>query len=375
MLTLENSSVESLVIGSESMTQTTHDMLSRLSLDGSSSLRKLDIIRCPQLYLLNMDGCTNLESVKIWNNTNAILPSLDLSGYPELKNLTLRYLPYINRLDLRKNSKIENIELSQMSNINTVNCENLVALSSVILDNSVPSDSLNLSNCAAIETLTLNCSSRLKEFVCSGMTGLTNLNISSSLLSGDLSFEFPSLERFTFNSNNNVTSFVLAKNNRLREAYIDRNTKLTLSSCNLNAEESLSYLSLCYNSNYSDATNDTLDLSGYYALDTLSMISSNGVVSLNLQGCSDLKLINLDYTDISGLDIEGCSSLIQADLYHCNLDAAALETFYGQLPSREISELATYRVSMNPGAETADASIALEKNWIPTTNNIAQDLE
>lgn len=105
------------------------------------------------------------------------------------------------------------------------------------------------------------------------------------------------------------------------------------------------------------------------------MISSNGVVSLNLQGCSDLKLINLDYTDISGLDIEGCSSLIQADLYHCNLDAAALETFYGQLPSREISELATYRVSMNPGAETADASIALEKNWIPTTNNIAQDLE
>ncbi len=373
MVSLENTSAESLKVGSES---TYHESLSRLSVNGSTSLRELAITYCSQLYLLNTSGCTALESILIKNNSQAILPSLDVSEFTNLRSLSLRYLPYIDILDLRANAKLENIVLQDMSNLSILNCENLTALNSITLYNAVPIDTLNLNNCQAVSSLDLNCGSGLKDLKCNGMSSLKYLNIYNSMLNGNLSFDLPSLENLTFRSNDDATSITLAEGNKLRQARISDNFKLDMSACNLNASQTLELLIMSNNSNSSNVSPYSLNLSGYTALDTLSLTSNGRMASLNIQGCKDLKLLNLDHSNsLSSLDITGCSSLLQVDLYSCGLDETALETFYGQLPARQISDLATYRVTNNPGAETADATQALNKNWVPTTNSIGDDIQ
>lgn len=373
MVSLENTSAESLKVGSES---TYHESLSRLSVNGSTSLRELAITYCSQLYLLNTSGCTALESILIKNNSQAILPSLDVSEFTNLRSLSLRYLPYIDILDLRANAKLENIVLQDMSNLSILNCENLTALNSITLYNAVPIDTLNLNNCQAVSSLDLNCGSGLKDLKCDGMNGLKYLNIYNSMLNGNLSFDLPSLESLTFRSNDDATSITLSEGNKLRQVRISDNFKLDMSACNLNAGQTLELLIMNNNSNSSNVSPYSLNLSGYTALDTLSLTSNGRMASLNIQGCTDLKLLNLDYSNsLSSLDITGCSSLLQVDLYSCGLDETALETFYGQLPARQISDLATYRVTNNPGAETADATQALNKNWVPTTNSIGDDIQ
>ena len=373
MVSLENTSAESLKVGSES---TYHESLSRLSVNGSTSLKDLAITYCSQLYLLNTSGCTALESILIKNNSQAILPSLDVSEFTNLRSLSLRYLPYIDILDLRANAKLENIVLQDMSNLSILNCENLTALNSITLYNAVPIDTLNLNNCQAVSSLDLNCGSGLKDLKCNGMSSLKYLNIYNSMLNGNLSFDLPSLESLTFRSNDDATSITLSEGNKLRQARISDNFKLDMSACNLNASQTLELLIMSNNSNSSNVSPYSLNLSGYTALDTLSLTGNGRMSSLNIQGCTELKLLNLDYSNsLSSLDITGCSSLLQVDLYSCGLDETALETFYGQLPARQISDLATYRVTNNPGAETADATQALNKNWVPTTNSIGDDIQ
>lgn len=368
----ENTALETLSVG---RTDDSHSNLSVISTSGSTSLRELIIDSCEQLYLLGTEGCENLENLRIYNNSSSILPSLDLSEFTKLTRLYLKTLPNITSLDLRHLSQLQDLYLYDMGYLQTLNCEGLTSLSSITLSTSVPIDTLNLNNCSSLTSLSINGSgSKLKVFKASGMTGLETLSLNNTRISGNISFSFPALETLTFNDNNNVNSLNFAEDSRLHHATLRNNLNLNLGASDLHSEQTLSFLSLYNNSSYIQNFNQSLDFSGYAALDTLSVTYSSKIDTIYVSDCSSLTVLNLDQChNLTGLDITGCSSLLEVDLYNCELSVEAVGKFFQQLPDREITDEALYRITGNPGA-SADASEAILKNWIPTTNDIASDL-
>ena len=369
----ENTSLETLSVG---RTNNSHSNLSVISTTGSSSLRELIINRCEQLYLLETDGCENLENLRIYNNTSSILPSLDLSGFPNLTKLYLKTLPNITRLDLRHLSRLQSLLLYDMQNIQTLNCDGLANLSSLTLSTSAPNDSLILNNCSSLTSLSLNGGNDrdVKILETSGMTGLSDLSITNTGISGDISFSFPALEKFFFSYNNNVTKITFAEDSKLRHITLENNSNIDLSASDFYSEQTLSFMRLYDNSSSLDNSSQSLDFSGYSVLDTLSIRNNYEVDSINVSNCPSLKVLNLDQChNMTGLDITGCNSLLKVDLYDCSLSVEAISEFFLQLPGKEITDEALYRITGNPG-ESADESVAREKNWIPTTNDIASDI-
>ena len=369
----ENTSLETLSVG---RTDNSHSNLSVISTTGSSSLRELIINRCEQLYLLETDGCENLENLRIYNNTSSILPSLDLSGFPNLTKLYLKTLPNITRLDLRHLSRLQSLLLYDLKNLQTLNCDGLANLSSLTLSTSAPNDSLILNNCSSLTSLSLNGGNDrdVKILETSGMTGLSDLSISNTGISGDISFSFPALEKFFFSYNNNVTKITFAEDSKLRHITLENNSNIDLSASDFHSEHTLSFMRLYDNSSSLDNSSQSLDFSGYSVLDTLSIRNNYEVDSINVSNCPSLKVLNLDQChNMTGLDITGCNSLLKVDLYDCSLSVEAISEFFLQLPGKEITDEALYRITGNPG-ESADESVAREKNWIPTTNDIASDI-
>lgn len=368
----ENTALETLSVG---RTNNSHSNLSVISTSGSTSLRELIINRCEQLFLLGTEGCENLENLHIYNNTSSILPSLDLSEFTKLTRLYLKTLPNITRLDLRHLNQLQSLYLYDMGYLKTLDCEGLTSLSSITLSTSVPIDTMNLNNCSSLTSLSINGSgSKLKVFKASGMTGLETLSLNNTNISGNISFSFPALETLTFNNNDNVTTLNFAEESRLRRATLENNDNLNLTASNFSSEETLSFMSMDNNSRDLEDSSQSLDLSGYAALDTLSVTNSYEIDTINVSDCSSLTVLNLDQCHyLTGLDITGCSSLLEVDLYNCELSVEAVGKFFQQLPDREITDEALYRITGNPGA-SADASEAILKNWIPTTNDIASDI-
>lgn len=368
----ENTALETLSVG---RTNSSHSNLSVISTSGSTSLRELIINRCEQLYLLETEGCENLENLRIYNNSSSILPSLDLSEFTKLTRLYLKTLPNITRLDLRHLNQLQSLYLYDMGYLKTLDCGGLTSLSSITLSTSVPIDTLNLNNCSSLTSLSINGSgSKLKVFKASGMTGLETLSLNNTRISGNISFSFPALETLTFNNNDNVTTLNFAEESRLRRATLENNDNLNLTASNFSSEETLSFMSMDNNSRDLEDSSQSLDLSGYAALDTLSVTNSYEIDTINVSDCSSLTVLNLDQCHyLTGLDITGCSSLLEVDLYNCELSVEAVGKFFQQLPERDITDEALYRITGNPGA-SADASEAILKNWIPTTNDIASDL-
>lgn len=378
LLTAENCpSLEELVIGNSSG-NIGHEHLGALSVNGCTALRNLEIWSCSQLYLFNTENCGNLENLRIWNNysSSAILPTLSLSGFPLLKTLALKSLPELSSLNLTILPQLESLELSNM-NLKTVNCANLNRLSSISLSASVPSDTLNLSNCSSLTGLTIDgqSSRRLKVLHADGLTSLRSAVINYTSLSGALNFTWPALETLRMENNNNITSVQIAEGNQLRRVIMKSNSNLDIAASRFNAEQTLTDLRLIGNSSQLSDSSLVLNLTGHAVLDTLAVMNTYQVKSINVSGCQELTLLNLDNCYyLNTLDISGCPSLLKVDLAECNLSTEAVLNLFIQLPERELRDQANYRLSGNPGATNADNSEAVRKNWIPTTNDIASDI-
>ncbi len=368
IMSMNNSTVENLTLED-------HPELITLSLNGCTNLKVLDIEDSDQLNLLYMDGCQSITSLRIWNNSNSQLPAPDLSQFPNLKHLLYNHLQNISHLDLRANSKLKGINLAYLSNLTYLNCEGLSELNELHLNNGGSPDTLILNNCSSLEALEYgsNTTRRLRHFESSGMTSLKSL-ILSNLSLPEINLDMPSLETLSIDERSSVPESVLKKihvseGNQLRKATIHGTCYLNIEDIELNARNTLTSLNIgsIY---YGTAPAASYDLSGYTKLDTLCIISCNGLQNLNLSGCTSLTLADLDYSGLHTLDLTGCDNLRQLDLYSNEFTGDELDAVFEQLPVRELEDGAKYRIAGCPGAGSCNIDIAQQKRWALVTTDI-----
>jgi hypothetical protein len=112
----------------------------------------------------------------------------------------------------------------------------------------------------------------------------------------------------------------------------------------------------------SDNQLSVLDVSGYVALKEL-WCANNQLSTLNISSCTALEWLWCSDNQLSVLDVSGCAAL---NLLRCEtnqLSATALNDVFTGLPDHSDNYSGSIYIRNNPGSETSDLSIAINKNW------------
>ena len=175
--------------------------------------------------------------------------------------------------------------------------------------------------------------------------------------------------RFSHNYSNSLTRTITVKGENI--THLDCGmisislTNLDVSNCT-----KLEYLDCYYNKLTS------LDVSKNSKL-TYLRCSSNSLSSLDVSKCTALEQLDCNHNQLTGLDVSNSTALIDygdwhaLNVYYNLLDAAALNALFGTLHSKTI-DVDRYRKTINidgnPGRNTCDRSIAVNKGWVVIPN-------
>lgn len=350
------------------------EQLSRLSVAGCESLNLIDLTDCYNLYFFYTEGCGNITNIRLWNNNQSgRLPVFDFSRFPNLQHLLLNNIDEFKRLDLRPLTQLRFMNIANID-LSCINCQGLTQLNELHLNQPSTPDSLILNGCSSLSSLDLN-SSTIRYIDLDGASSLSALSISNSDYLDSLNLTLPALESLKLEYIDNLEAINITEGSRLRKVSIDNCWNLNIGASDLNAEQTLRHL-FVQNSGGNRTDSTDIDLSGYQVLDTLVLRSCYKARSLNLSNCTSLSLIDLDNSKLVTLSIEGCESLMQADLAYNLFNVDALNLFFGQLPQRNFDSPAQYRLDGCPGDGNSNlnTSVADEKFWSPTPNNIGSDI-
>lgn len=350
------------------------EQLSRLSVAGCESLNLIDLTDCYNLYFFYTEGCGNITNIRLWNNNQSgRLPVFDFSRFPNLQHLLLNNIDEFKRLDLRPLTQLRFMNIANID-LSCINCQGLTQLNELHLNQPSTPDSLILNGCSSLPSLDLN-SSTIRYIDLDGASSLSALSISNSDYLDSLNLTLPALESLKLEYIDNLEAINITEGSRLRKVSIDNCWNLNIGASDLNAEQTLRHL-FVQNSGGNRTDSTDIDLSGYQVLDTLVLRSCYKARSLNLSNCTSLSLIDLDNSKLVTLSIEGCESLMQADLAYNLFNVDALNLFFGQLPQRNFDSPAQYRLDGCPGDGNSNlnTSVADEKFWSPTPNNIGSDI-
>ncbi|HOM05160.1 MAG TPA: hypothetical protein PLU67_06680, partial [Candidatus Kapabacteria bacterium] len=136
------------------------------------------------------------------------------------------------------------------------------------------------------------------------------------------------------------------------------NTSYMFQSCySLRTINNLEYLgSTTTDADFTNFLRDAEAITG--TLTIASRLSKIGIYSTSSSAklkCTGIRLTNANST------FTGSSP--QVDVSYCSLDATALNTLFGDLPTLSGK---TIKITGNPGASTCDTSIATSKGWTVT---------
>ena len=323
------------------------EQLSRLSVAGCESLNLIDLTDCYNLYFFYTEGCRNITNIRLWNNNQSgRLPVFDFSRFPNLQHLLLNNIDEFKRLDLRPLTQLRFMNIANID-LSCINCQGLTQLNELHLNQPSTPDSLILNGCSSLPSLDLN-SSTIRYIDLDGASSLSALSISNSDYLDSLNLTLPALESLKLEYIDNLEAINITEGSRLRKVSIDNCWNLNIGASDLNAEQTLRHL-FVQNSGGNRTDSTDIDLSGYQVLDTLVLRSCYKARSLNLSNCTSLSLIDLDNSKLVTLSIEGCESLMQADLAYNLFNVDALNLFFGQLPQRNFDSPAQYRLDGCPG--------------------------
>lgn len=259
-----------------------------------SNLKTLSIRPCPNLQVLNLEGCSSLESIDC---SESKITSLNISHCTNLKELNC------------SKNQIANIDLSTCTNLTSLDCSNnkLVVLDtrdlphvSKLYCSGNRLSNLDLSNCQELSSL--RCADNELSFL--DVTKCPNLV--------DLDFE-----------KNNINTIDLSNCKSLIELYCSNNPNLSIDVSNYSK---LVFL-YCDNVNEVNASSCVMleycSFSNVISLD----ISNNGklrpyrfdfsdsnIQSLNISNCDYITNIDISNSKIQSVNISGCWSLNYLDI-------------------------------------------------------------
>jgi uncharacterized repeat protein (TIGR01451 family) len=284
-----------------------NNLLTSLNVQGLTKLQTLD---CPysQLTSLNVQGCTNLQTLRCPNN---LLTSLNVQGCTNLQTLTC--------FD------------SQLPALNVQGCTNLLYLN--CSNNQLPS--LNVQGCTNLQTL--NCSNnQLPSLNVQGLTKLQTLNCYVNQLTSLNVQGLTNLQTLDCYSNQltslNVQGCTNLKTlncytNQLTSLNVQDCTNLRTLSCYKNQLTSLNVQGCTNLQTLNCRTNQLLSLNvqGLINLQTLNCYV-NQLMSLNVQGLTNLRFLRCYNNDLTSLNVQGLINLEILDCHTNQLISLNLKT-------------------------------------------------
>ncbi len=311
-----------------------------------SALTELKQLKCQgnRLTSLQLTDLTNLQILRCSNNR---LTELDVSGLPalqelscesnELTKLKVEGLTNLTSIDCSTN-KLNKLDLTGLTNLQTLYCSknNLTEL--------------NMSGLAALQKL-YTFSNKLNKLDLSGLTGmkrvdcsdngLTELKVSGAIALQDIEANRNKLTKLDLSgltslqsvncSDNSLTELKVSGATDLQELSCDNNQLKTLDLTGLNELTNVScgnnvltdlLLTGCENLSELHCRNNslvTLDVSGLGKLKTVYG-SYNKLTTVRLTGCAGLQELSVySNTQLSALDVSGCTELQQLECSNCAL--------------------------------------------------------
>ena len=296
-----------------------------LNLNSNTALTLLDCAPNTNLTSLNVDNCTNLETLVCYSTG---ITSLNLGNLSKLK--------YLRCYDTKLTS-LSVFGKSQLTQVLAFNNPNLTTAS--ISNNSALAE-LNITRCPAMTSLYCY-SNALTSLDLSGNTALTTLNCYSNKLN---SLDVSALTNLTR---------LECYSNQLTTLNVDNNTKLQYLACSTNKLTSL---------NVSSKTN-------------LTYLScrENLLTSLNVQGCTKLENLYCFNNRLTSLYLQGCTALKLLSCYRNQITGSGMTTLVGSLPTRSSSAQGELYIinSTSEGNTMTSAQITTAKNkyWAPMKYN------
>ena len=297
-----------------------------LNLNSNTALTLLDCAPNTNLTSLNVDNCTNLETLVCYQTG---ITSLNLGNLSKLKSLSCY------------NTKLTSLTVNGKSQLTTVNAYNNSNLTSASIYNNSALTTLNIYSCPAMTTLNCYSNSNLASLNLSGNTALTTLKCYSNKLS---SLDVSALTNLTR---------LECYSNQLTTLNVNNNTKLQYLACSTNKLTSL---------NVSSKT-------------AMSYLACNGnqLTSLNVQGCSALTELYCYENKLTSLYVQGCTALNKISGYRNQITAAGMTTLVNSLPTRSTSNTGVLYVQYNTNEgnvfNASHLSTAQAKKWYPKKYN------
>ena len=272
------SNIERVVCSDNNITELTvsnKSKLWQLAVDDNPQLTKVVAIGNSALRILNVAGCTALETLNCYSNPQ--LPEID--GLADCKG-ALKHLSCYQ-------CALTSLDLTDFTSLDYLVCSsnNLTYL--------------NVTNCGALIDLMCYYNDNLQSIHgLSSCTALTYLDCEDCAIT--------SLSDIFFLVN---LTHIYARNNKLSYFnYYGSSTEHPLTTLRLSGNESLTDVD-CYNTNLSD-----LNLDGCTALESL-YINNNKLTELDLSTLSSLLYLNCNANQLTELDISHCPNLV---LLWCN---------------------------------------------------------
>ncbi|MBO4635642.1 MAG: DUF4214 domain-containing protein [Clostridiales bacterium] len=264
--------------------------------------------------LENIDGFSyfpNLYSIDLRGNK---LASLDLSGgLSDLQWLDVSSNELVS-LDVRNCPRLERLE-----------CYGNPLAGNILIDDSAELRRLSISRTEMTGELDVSGFPSLKELYCSD-NHLTSINVSNNRYLENLMCDYNDLTALNVDNNPNLQVLTCRHNNI---SSIDVSGKADLVSVCAGQNPDLSSINvsncpslLCVNC-YGDTNIRSLDLTGTRNLVYLIMHNCKMPGTLDLDGMSSLKQVDLYNNDLTGLSVNGCTDLEY--LYITNNDISSID--------------------------------------------------
>lgn len=267
---------------------------------------------------LNVEGCPNLTSLSVYNNSSSNSNGITEVDFTKLSELTTVNIACSNAsdypgtsFDFTQNKKLTSIKLSGKANV--IKADNLTCLESFKI---ATANSVDIEGCTALETFEANVVRSLEFNNCPRLKSFTidcdfeSLNLSNLQL----------LEKVECNDSPTLAKLNVSGCTKLKELKCSGNPWLT-----------------------------SIDLGGCSALSTLNTYSCERLTSLGLNDCVALTQISCYECAITHLDVSHCPKLTSLDCSPMLGDG--LEKVY-VTSAQKISKVTENRNTSNIPAET-----------------------
>ena len=339
--------------------------------DNTPNIKRLDILRSgAEVYSYDFSKHPNVEVIQLYGlgvSSDDTEPefNLDLSGCPALKTL---YIDGVPLTSLALPQSVEKIELrgwqdwvTYPTELNLSGYPNLKNVTVSGDGHCLQFNSINFSDCTALETcsisscfytenssINLSGCNMLQDCDIYNNQGLSSINFSGCWSPMDLRIENNQALTSVDLSNTGVTKSNIKNNKALTSVTMQGCT--ALETCEFTGHEVLM----------------SIDVSYCTSLKTFD--GGNGsnpiIETVNVSGCSSLEHFSTAGSRLTGMDFSSCQKLLDVNVRNNLMETDNLNTMFNSLVDRSrMTITGEIHVSGNPGAEGCDRNIALDKNW------------